>query len=285
MRIYLMTDLEGVAGVLNFDDWCEPQSRYYETAKEFLTREVNAAVEGFLEGGATEIVVWDGHGYGGINISLLHPAVQLIRGWRERPWPLLLNEGKYDAIAWVGQHAKAGTLKAHLAHTQGFNYRDESINGVSVGEFGQLAMCASELGIRAIFGAGDEAFMREAQALVPGIEAVAVKRGTNPVPGHALPQAAYMNHNLTAIHLPPEEARKRIRAAARRAGDRARNESFGIIPLKPPFERVTVLRSDEKNPPRISRCRHPSSVAAVLNMPFDFQPVDYDPMSLLDAFA
>ena len=60
--------------------------------------------------------------------------------------------------------------------------------------------------------------------------------------------------------------------APRRALDRARKEPFGIIPLKGPlFERVTVLRSDEKNPLRVSRNRHPSSVAGVLNMPFDFR--------------
>ena len=45
-------------------------------------------------------------------------------------------------------------------------------------------------------------------------------------------------------------------------------------------ERVTILRSDEKNPPRISRCRHPKSIAALFNMPFDFKPIEYDPMSL-----
>ena len=282
MRIFVMTDLEGVAGVINFEDWCMPPCRYYETAKEFLTREVNAAVEGFLEGGATEIVVADGHGPGAMNISLLHPAAQLQRGWGKRPpWPLLLNEGKYDFLVFVGQHAKAGSAYAHLCHTQGIHYRDDSINGVSIGEFGELAMCASELGIRTIFGSGDEAFTREAQALVPGIETVAVKRGTNPDPGHALPEGAYWTHNVSAIHLQPEEARKRIRAGARRALDRARKEPFGIIPLKAPFERVTVLRSDEKNPLRVSRNRHPSSVAGVLNMGLDPKPVDYDPMSLI----
>ena len=282
MRIYVMTDLEGVAGVINFDDWCEPGSRHYEMAAEFLTREVNAAVEGFLEGGATEIVVSDSHGPGAMNISLLHPAAQLMRvRGPDQCWPLLLDERKYDFLVFVGQHPKAGTPYGHLCHTQGCNYRDQSINGVSVGEFGQLAMCASELSIRTIFGSGDEAFTREAQALVPGIETVAVKRGTNPDPGHALPTAAYGDHNISAIHLQPEEARKRIRAGARRAMDRARKESFGIIPLKPPFECVTLLRSDEKRPLRISRNRHPSSVAGVLNMPLDPKPVDYDPMSLV----
>ena len=87
MRIFVMTDLEGVAGVNQLRRLvpCR-RAGIMKTAKEFLTREVNAAVEGFLEGGATEIVVADGHGPGAMNISLLHPAAQLqARLGRGRP--------------------------------------------------------------------------------------------------------------------------------------------------------------------------------------------------------
>ena len=58
MKILITTDLEGVAGVMNFEDWCTPGTRYYELAKEFLTLEVNAAAEGFFEGGATRRSRW-----------------------------------------------------------------------------------------------------------------------------------------------------------------------------------------------------------------------------------
>lgn len=137
MRIYLVTDLEGVCGVMNFRDWCTPESRYYEEAKRLLTAEVNAAVDGFLAGGAAEITVVDGHGYGGLCSGLLHPATELMRGWPGQ-WPFLMDERKYDATAWVGQHAKAGTPFAHLAHTGAFACRDERINDMSVGEFGRM---------------------------------------------------------------------------------------------------------------------------------------------------
>jgi D-aminopeptidase len=50
MEIYIMTDLEEVAGVINFDDYCTPEGRYYEVARELLIKEVNAAIEGLLEG-------------------------------------------------------------------------------------------------------------------------------------------------------------------------------------------------------------------------------------------
>jgi len=64
VRIFVMTDLEGVAGVLNFAEWTGPGKPYYEVAREFLTLEVNAAVDGFFAGGAAEVLVVDGHGPG-----------------------------------------------------------------------------------------------------------------------------------------------------------------------------------------------------------------------------
>jgi D-amino peptidase len=266
VRIYLMTDQEGVAGVVDWD-WADANEAQ---AKRLLSLEVNAAVEGFFEAGATAILVVDGHGRGGINPELLDERVEYLRGWgKPRPWPLHLDEG-FDFVAWVGQHAKAGTEYGHLTHTQGVRYVDLSINGVSIGEFGQLAMCASELGIRSIFGAGDLAFTKEAAALVPGIETVWVKRGLSPGSGDDLDEDAYRVKNRGAIHLAPAEARRRIRAGAVRALQRAQVERFGAVPLTPPFERVARFRPTRDRPyPTISRETHPTSVVGAMNLPFE----------------
>ena len=273
MKIYLMTDLEGVAGVIDSVNWCLWDSRYYDLAKELLTLEVNAAVEGFLAGGATEVLVADGHGSGGINPKLLHAKASLSRGWSSG-WPGTLSK-YYDAVAWVGQHAKAGTEYAHLAHTQSMSYIDLSINGISIGEFGQFGMCASELGIRAIFGSGDEAFTKEAQALIPGIETVAVKRGIMPGKGDELTSDEYRRRNTAAVHLSPVAARERIMEGAERAVRRAKKEDFGIIDLKPPFERVAIFRRTEDKPFKtISIESHPSSVIELMNMPFNRKPLE-----------
>lgn len=80
MKIYVMTDLEGAAGIINFDGYCTPNGRYYETARELITKETNAAIEGLIEAGAKEILVVDGHGYGAINPLLLHPSAELLAG-------------------------------------------------------------------------------------------------------------------------------------------------------------------------------------------------------------
>jgi len=266
MKIYVSTDLEGVAGVINFQDWTMPDTPYYSLAREFLTAEVNACIDGLFEGGATEMLVADGHGPGAVNIHQLDPRVEYMRGWGDGPWPLMLDD-TFDALVFVGQHAKSGTPYAHLAHTQSTGYLDLSINGVSIGEFGQLSMCASELGIRTIFGSGDLAFTKEAQALVTGIETVAVKRGLRSGTGGNLTREEYASYTGSAIHTNPIKSRRLIREGALRAIIRAKNEDFGIIDLNPPYERVTKFRPSSENKNwTISRETHQSSVSAVMNM-------------------
>jgi len=272
MRIYLMTDLEGVAGVMDSVNWCLCDSRYYELAKELLTREVNAAIEGFLAAGVSEVQVCDGHGPGGLNPALLHPAATFSRGIGK--WPMGLTSD-FDAVAWVGQHAKAGSQYAHLPHTKSMNYIDLSINGISIGEFGQLAMCASELSVRSIFASGDWALTQEALSLVPGIETVAVKRGVVPGTGDDLNPDEYRRRNEGAVHLAPAAARSKIKEGAERAVRRAREEDFGIIDISPPFERVATFRRTEEQPFRsISREHHPRSVIDLMNMPLNPQPLE-----------
>lgn len=271
MKIYIVTDQEGVAGVLNSVDFAGIESRYYELAKELLTGEVNAAIDGFCAAGATEIVVADGHGNGSIHQLMLDPRAELMRGW-PTGYPYLLDT-TYQYIAWVGQHAMSRTEYAHLAHTGSMAKFEYTVNGVAVGEFGQLAMAASEIGVRSIFGSGDRAFCLEAAALVPGIETVAVKRGTTPGRGDECDARQYAARNTSAIHLHPERARKLIRAGAERALRRAQKESFGLIPLKPPFEMIKKYRATDTRPKATLRGTHPTSVIALFNaLPIDPPP-------------
>ena len=243
-----MTDMEGVAGVLDFEHWTSPESRYYDLGKEFLTLEVNAAIEGFARGGATEFLVADGHGHGAINPKLLDARAQLARNWAPPPYPFSMERGM-TFCAYVGQHAMSRTELAHLAHTGSCSVFETTINGRPVGEFGEGTLCAAQLGIRTIFASGDLALTKEAQALVPGIETVAVKRGTTPGRGDECDTETYAKRNLGAIHFQPERARQMILAGAERAIRRAlADPSLGVVPLKPPFERVTILRAQKDLP-------------------------------------
>ncbi len=261
MRIFIMTDLEGVAGVLDSKNWCFQEGPYCEKAKELLTMELNAAVEGFLTAGATEILVAEGHGDGRIQIEKLHPKVELVKHWHQTNCLSALEDRKFDFSATIGQHPMAGTIGGHLSHSGNMGVIQQTINDIEVGEFGEMVFLATELGVRTIFATGCQAFCKEAQALVPGIETVAVKRGTQTTPGNHLPREVYRQHNQSAIHLHPEEARRRIRQGAQKALERAQTEDFGLIDLpKPPYTRVRIIRGDNEYPPRILIQTHPKSI-------------------------
>ncbi len=268
-----MTDLEGVAGVLDFENWCRPESRYYELAKRLLTLEVNAAIEGFFDAGADQVLVADGHGPGALAIDVIDERADIQRGWPEGPYPLGLDR-EFDACAWVGQHAMSGSIYAHLSHTQSFGYLDLAVNGKSIGEFGQLAMCASELGVRSVFASGDLAFTKEAQDLVPGIQTVAVKRGLRSTPGSDLSAEDYMRWNLPAVHTHPVRARQMILEGARESLEGAQKERFGLIALRPPFKRVTIFRPNKERPKMIAREEHESSFIALMNTPYQQAPIE-----------
>ena len=210
-RILIVTDLEGVCGVLDFDNWCLPEGRRNEEGCEFLTMQTNAAIAGFFDGGATAVTAWDGHGSGGsLRGAKLDDRAMLQRG--QRPdWPCV---GDFDALAFVGQHPKASTDQGHLSHTQTFAAIDVRINGISVGEYGELALAAWERGIPTIFVSGCEAMRREAQALTPEAVAVAAKFGLNPAasPQCDIMQARYSQQS--AVHYAPGRACAMIRAGA-----------------------------------------------------------------------
>ena len=270
MKVYIMTDLEGVAGVQNSEDWCMPTGRYYETGKELLPRETNAAIEGFFAAGATEIVVADGHGHGAINPILLDERAELISQWFSPAYPFLLD-GSYDAVAWVGQHARSRTAYAHLAHTGNMGVYEYILNGMPVGEYEQIALCAAELGVPCVLGAGDEAFAKQAREFIPAIETVFVKRGTRPDRGDECNADEYRQHNKSAIHFHPGKARRLIKAGAEKALRRLRSgEDFKHEVLKPPYELVKYLRPDKTNPRRVGRTTHPSSFIALLNADVEF---------------
>lgn len=265
MKIYLMTDLEGVCGVENHDDWVVAGARHYEEGKMLLTMEVNAAIEGFYEAGASEITVADGHGAGGINPALLDPRAKYINRF-PGPYPFLLDSS-YDAIAWVGQHAKAGTEYAHIAHTGWFDVIDYMINGISVGEFGQIALCAASFGIRSIFCSGDEAMAGEATDLTAGIETVTVKRGLTPGSGDECTMDEYRNRNSSALHLHPTEARNLIRQHSRQALLRLiqNAESFALLRITAPYRRDVRYRGTGIAPAYRTYSQDDSDLIRMLN--------------------
>src|SRR5436190_10655108 len=84
-KILIVTDVEGVGGVNSADEQLLPGQRRFEESKRLLTGEVNAAVEGVLAAGASQVVIWDGHdGSRTLSIDQIHPQAILLQG---RPTP------------------------------------------------------------------------------------------------------------------------------------------------------------------------------------------------------
>jgi D-amino peptidase len=198
---YIFTDLEGVAGV---DDWDPRRNDYATQAKgvyersemqRLLTGEVNAAAEGLFAAGVQEILVNDAHGAGRtILVEELISGVQIARGTDRPGWVLGISR-RFDAFFQVGMHPMAGTPNGCLAHTQsrGYTYR---INGRDFGEMEQAALLVGELGIPWVFTSGDAHACREAEDWVPGMVTAPVKTGLS---------------TTSAIHLAPVDARALIR--------------------------------------------------------------------------
>src|SRR5215472_548003 len=127
-RVFVITDLEGVDGIFDSELQCIPfQSSRFEESRKLLTGEVNAAADGLFEGGATEVVVWDGHDSGRTLSTLdINARVRLLQG---RPVsPTLELDSSYSALIFIGQHAMAGTEKGILNHS----YSSDTIQNIWV---------------------------------------------------------------------------------------------------------------------------------------------------------
>ena len=246
MNIFLMTDMEGVAGVYDSENYCRETGVYYQHSRHLLTEEVNAAVRGFFKGGADAVRVQIGHNTDSIILEELDERATLVSGHHDPVWPWGLDDGEFDALAFAGQHAKAGTAFSHLAHTGNKGTLDQRVNGLSIGEYGSLALCAMELGIPTIFAAGEEALCREAEALTPGVVTVAGKRGITDDNGRtaAMSRDEYAVRNLGAEHTHPARVRRLLEAGAEQAVRKllAAPESFRYPELKKPYYLVREYR-------------------------------------------
>ncbi len=242
MKIYLMTDYEGVAGVYTWenreDDSAENMERRLR-GRRWLAREVQAAVDGFYAGGAQEVIVNDGHGAGyTIDLDELDERPLIIHG-QQRPFWLPYLDETCDATGLVGGHAKAGTLQGNLAHTMSSEVRNFSFNGLSLGEAGLQAAIAGHFGVPFIFVSGDAHLCQEMEELIPGIVTAPVKIGLS---------------KFSTITLTPREAQELIRRRAEEAMKRVGQiEPFKLqypIVFREEWEKPVF---DEWNPPPHSR--------------------------------
>jgi len=187
MRVFVSVDMEGATGVCHRDHLV-PGGQDYERARGWLTGDVNAAVEGSVAAGATDVVVADGHGtMRNIVLDDLHEAARLLAGpaqARNRPLGQLaaLEGTRYDAAMLIGYHSRAGTPGGLLSHTWvGALVHEIRLNGQPAGEALLNAALLGHYKIPVVFASGADDFCREVRAdLGDDLEVVEVKQTLGP---------------------------------------------------------------------------------------------------------
>lgn len=195
--IFLITDAEGVGGVCR-QDQVEPSNREMQ---QLLTAEINAAVQGFYDGGATEVIVWDGHdGSQTLSTLTIHPRAKLVMGGLGAS---MLMERRFSAVAFVGQHSKANIRGGIMAHSySSLGIQNMKLNNKAVGEIDVIAAMAGHFATPVIMLSGDKAAVEELREIVPDAEFAAVKEGLG---------------RYVCISESAENAQRMIRGAAQRS--------------------------------------------------------------------
>lgn len=201
LNVFISVDMEGISGVINWED-VNRDGKDYNLFRKLMTEEANAAIEGALQAGATEILVRDSHGSGrNILPDLLHPAAVLLRDWSGGPLSMMEGiDGTFDAVIFIGYHAREGTPDAILKHTMTGEI-DVFINGTNMPEAGINGAIAGYFGVPVVFVAGDSAILKQCREIFGEIEGVAVKEGIG--------RAAKMIH--------PQKAQQMIKNKVREA--------------------------------------------------------------------
>ncbi len=177
LKVFISVDMEGVSGLINWDE-TDNRGPDYNLFRRLMTEEANAAITGALAAGATEIVVRDAHDSArNILPDLLRPEAQLIREWNG---PLSMMEGidkTFDAVVFIGYHARAGTPNAVLKHTMSLSVYDLILNGVRLPEAGWNATIAGYFDVPVVFVSGDAAICKQAREILGNVETAQVKEG------------------------------------------------------------------------------------------------------------
>ncbi|BDM69282.1 transporter [Streptomyces nigrescens] len=203
MKIFLSSDMEGTAGVVDWDQ-CRQGGPRYEYFCGLLQEEVNAAIEGAAAAGATEFLVNDSHGaMANLRPDALAGRARYLSG---RHKPLYMMQGldaSYDGVFFVSYHGSMAGSPSTLSHT--YNPRavaEVRLNGTPVGESGINALVAFGHGVPVVLITGDRTTAEEIGPFCPGIRAAVVKTSVS---------------RFAADSLHPEDAREVIREEAREA--------------------------------------------------------------------
>ncbi|MCJ7582583.1 MAG: M55 family metallopeptidase [Candidatus Aminicenantes bacterium] len=202
LKVFISVDMEGVSGVINWED-VGRDGKDYDLFRRLMTQDANAAIEGALDAGATEILVRDSHGSArNILPDMLRQEAILLRDWSGGPMSMMEGiDESFDAVIFIGYHAREGTPNAVLKHTMNGKI-DVFINGENMPEAGINGAAAGYYGVPVVLVAGDAAIVEQARNIFGDIEGVAVKE--------SIGTAAKMLHPQTAQKLIREKTKEAL---------------------------------------------------------------------------
>jgi D-amino peptidase len=200
VRIAISVDMEGISGIVSFKQ-VEADSPEFQRAQRLATADVNSAIAGAREAGATRFFVYDTHSLDQINLLIdeLDDSAEYIGGQPMLLWEALSAD--YDAALLIGYHGRAG-LVSIMSHVYSDLFCDVRLNGKPAGEGVLAAALAGHYEIPTILVTGSDHACLEMQEWCPGIETVETKVSLS---------------RYAARCLPLKETWANIREAARRA--------------------------------------------------------------------
>ena len=239
-KIYILTDLEGISGVFKFGQTREKDSQANIQACEYFMGDLSAVIKGLRAGGATEILVADGHGNQCVIPHMMEPGVKYLTGV-PRPGVMWGLDESFDGLVQLGAHAMMGTADGVLNHTQ--SSRGENrywYNGVESGELVQVASIAGYYDVPTILVTGDVATCREAEQFFgENCVTVAVKEGVA---------------REAAVLYPFKETRKALYDGAKKAMKTlSQNKPYKLdMPIRGKVQYLD-LKTDPENPEIITK--------------------------------
>ena len=228
LKVFISVDMEGISGVVTPEETSR-SGQDYGYFRAVMTKETNAAIEGALAAGATHILVRDSHGSArNILPEMLNKNALLLRDWSGGHLSMMEGiDDTFDAVIFIGYHAKAGTASAIIDHTSSGNVTNVEINGISMPEAGYNALMAGYYDVPVVFVAGDKAIAEQVKERFGEVETVAVKKGIG----------------AASLGLHPEVAREKIRAGVEHA---LRNlDTYQPYKLSPPYKLVLTMKTEQ----------------------------------------
>ena len=202
MKIFLSADIEGTTGIAIWDETENGHSRY-PYFQEQMSKEVNAACLGAMDGGCTEILVKDAHD-SACNLipAMLPEEVRIFRSWACDAMSMMAGiDQSFDGVIFTGYHSAAGMDTNPLAHTMNTRNNYVKINGIIAPELMINSLTAAYFGVPVRLVTGDQGLCDWMKQMNPNIETVAVSEG----------------RGRGSISIHPNKACRLIREAAKRA--------------------------------------------------------------------